>query len=154
MLGGALVLGIILNGHLSDHFMIRRPFIIVGLLSFGFLAYLLFAYADNFTDLWAIWPVLPILGYTAGAFPPAALAYITDISDKESRGSTMGVYSIFFGSGMVIGPAVGYFMYEAYGILGLSIVVAILIAIACIGTYFIPEMHTGTSEPDVEIVSE
>ncbi|MFW9918512.1 MAG: MFS transporter [Candidatus Thorarchaeota archaeon] len=145
MLGGALIIGIITMGHLSDHYMKRRPFIITGLIAFGFLAYLLFAFADNFTDLWAIWPVLPILGFTAGAFPPAALAYITDISDKEARGSTMGVYSIFFGSGMVIGPAVGYFMYEGFGILGLSVLVAILITIACIGTYLIPEAASHES---------
>jgi len=139
MLGGALIAGIITMGHLSDHYLKRRPFIITGLIAFGFLAYILFAFSVNFTDLWAIWPVLPILGFTAGSFPPAALAYITDISDKDARGSTMGVYSIFFGSGMVIGPAVGYFMYEGYGILGLSVLVAILITIACIGTYFMPE---------------
>lgn len=153
MLGGALVLGIITMGHLSDHYMKRKPFIVVGLLAFGFLAYLLFAFSENFTDLWAIWPVLPILGFTAGSFPPAALAYLTDVSDKDARGSTMGVYSIFFGSGMVIGPAVGYFMYEGYGIVGLSIVVAIIIIIACIGTYFIPEMH-GVGVEDIEIAMD
>ncbi|MCK5152536.1 MAG: MFS transporter, partial [Candidatus Thorarchaeota archaeon] len=37
LLGGSLVLGIIVNGHLSDHFRKRRPFITVGLISFGFL---------------------------------------------------------------------------------------------------------------------
>lgn len=147
MLGGSLVLGIITMGHLSDRYMKRRPFIVTGLIAFGFLAYLLFAFADNFTDLWSIWPVLPILGFTAGAFPPAALAYMTDISDKNARGSTMGVYSIFFGSGMVIGPAVGYFMYEGYGLVGMAVLVAILITIACIGTYFMPEMHAGRHPP-------
>ncbi len=147
MLGGALILGIIIMGHLSDHYLKRRPFIVTGLVAFGLLAFILFEYADHLTDLWTIWPVIPILGFTAGAFPPAALAYITDISDKEARGSTMGVYSIFFGSGMVIGPSIGYFMYNSYGILGLSVLVAILIAIACIGTYLMPEAHeTGQQQ--------
>jgi MFS family permease len=143
LLGGSLVLGIIVNGHLSDHMRKRRPFIVGGLISFGILAYLLVSYADHFTDLWAIWPVLPILGYIAGAFPPAAMAYITDISEKESRGSTMGVYSIFFGSGMIIGPALGIFVYGAYALPGLIALIAIIIAIACIGTYFMPELQTS-----------
>ncbi|MFW9967369.1 MAG: MFS transporter [Candidatus Thorarchaeota archaeon] len=143
MLGGALVLGIITMGHLSDYIGKRRPFIVVGLLGFGFLAYLLFttAEAGDFSNLWAIWPVMPLLGFTAGSFPPAAMAYLTDISEEESRGSTMGVYSIFFGSGMIIGPAAGAFAYTSYGLLGLAVLVAILILIACIGTYFMPEAH-------------
>jgi MFS family permease len=155
LLGGSLVMGIIVNGHLSDHFRKRRPFIIVGLISFGVLAYLLVSYADHFTDLQVIWPILPILGYTAGAFPPAAMAYITDISEKETRGSTMGVYSIFFGSGMIIGPAAGLFAYGNYGLPGLIALVAVLILIACIGTYLMAETHSDQHEspPDKEITT-
>ncbi|MHA1480934.1 MAG: MFS transporter, partial [Candidatus Thorarchaeota archaeon] len=37
MLGGALILGIIVMGHLSDHLRKRKPFIVSGLISFGFL---------------------------------------------------------------------------------------------------------------------
>ena len=144
LLGGSLVLGIIVNGHLSDHFRKRRPFITVGLISFGFLAYLMVANAEHFEALWAIWPVIPILGFAAGAFPPAAMAYITDISEKESRGSTMGVYSIFFGSGMIIGPAAGIFAYGTYGLPGLIVLIAVIIVIACIGTYFMPEVQSST----------
>lgn len=143
MLGGSLIIGIITMGHLSDHFGKRRPFIVIGLLGFGLLAYLLFitAEAGDFSGLWTIWPIMPILGFTAGSFPPAAMAYLTDISGEESRGSTMGVYSIFFGSGMIIGPASGAFAYTYYRLPGIGILVAILIAIACIGTYFMPEAH-------------
>jgi len=141
LLGGSLILGIIVNGHLSDHFRKRRPFITVGLISFGILTYLLVANAEHFDALWAIWPLIPILGFTAGAFPPAAMAYITDISEHESRGSTMGVYSIFFGSGMIIGPVAGIFAYGTYGLPGLIVLVAIIITIACVGTYFMPEVE-------------
>ncbi len=141
MLGGSLILGIITMGHLSDHLRKRRPFIVTGLISFGFLAYIFVAYAENFTELWAVWPILPILGFTAGAFPPAAMAYLTDISEEDSRGSTMGVYSIFFGSGMIIGPWTAYLSYTAYGLSGLIVLVAIFITIACAGTYFMPEAH-------------
>ena len=130
-------------GHLSDYYCKRRPFIVIGLLGFGLLAYLLFMTAESgdFSGLWTIWPVMPLLGFTAGSFPPAAMAYLTDISEEESRGSTMGVYSIFFGSGMIIGPASGAFAYSSYGLAGMAVLVAILIAIACIGAYFMPEAH-------------
>ena len=103
MLGGALILGIITMGHLSDHYMLRRPFIVLGLIGFGLLGFLLVSNSgpDGIAALWTIWPALPILGFVAGAFPPAAMAYLTDVSEEESRGTTMGVYSIFFGSGMI-----------------------------------------------------
>jgi MFS family permease len=140
MLGISLILGIIVMGHLSDHMMKRRPFIVFGLIGFGLLAYLLVANAENFAAVWAIWPALPILGFIAGAFPPAAMAYLTDVSREDARGSTMGVYSIFFGSGMIIGPQLGNFVYGAWGLLpGLGVLVALLIGIACIGTYFLEE---------------
>ncbi len=144
LLGGSLILGIIITSHLSDHFMKRRPFIVVGLIGLGVLAYLLVSNSADISGLWAIWPVLPLLGFTAGAFPPAAMAYLTDVSDREARGTTMGVYSIFFGSGMIIGPASGGFAYATYGLVGLAVLVALLIAIAVTGTYFMPEMHSKT----------
>ncbi len=140
MLGISLVLGIIVMGHLSDHMRKRRPFIVVGLIGFGALAYMLVAVP--FDTLWTngLWLLLPILGFIAGSFPPAAMAYLTDISSAEARGSTMGVYSIFFGSGMIIGPLAGQFAYELGGLFpGLAILVIVLIAIACIGTYFLEE---------------
>jgi len=147
MLGISLVIGIITMGHLSDHMRKRRPFIVFGLIGFGSLAYMLVAVP--FDTLWTsgLWPLLPILGFIAGAFPPAAMAYITDISSAESRGSTMGVYSIFFGSGMVIGPLAAEFAYSVGGLFpGLATLVIILIAIACIGTYFLEEEAPSLEE--------
>jgi len=140
MLGVSLILGIVVMGHLSDHMMKRRPFIVLGLIGFGILSYILVANADQFELVWAIWPALPVLGFIAGSFPPAAMAYLTDVSSEEARGSTMGVYSIFFGSGMIIGPLSAEFAYSVGGLFpGLATLVAILIGIACIGTYFLEE---------------
>jgi len=151
MLGGSLVIGIITMSHLSDHYMKRRPFIIVGLLGFGMLAYLLVSNSADITALWAVWPILPALGFVAGAFPPAAMAYLTDVSERDARGTTMGVYSIFFGTGMIIGPASGGFAYATYGILGLAILVASFIAIAIVGTYFMSEPRTRETIADNQL---
>lgn len=151
MLGVSLILGIIVMGHLSDHLMKRRPFIVTGLIGFGLLAYLLVANADQFEVVWSIWPALPILGFIAGSFPPAAMAYLTDVSSEEARGSTMGVYSIFFGSGMIIGPIAAEFAYSFGGLFpGLGTLVAILIVVACIGTYFLPEAAPLKQEETVQ----
>ncbi len=150
VLGGSLILGIVIMGHLSDHYMKRRPFIVAGLIGFGILGYLMVAYADNLPGLWSIWPALPILGFMAGAFPPAAMAYLTDVSDKEARGATMGVYSIFFGSGMIIGPLAGAFAYGNYGLYGMAALVGIFITIAIAGTYFMPERHHKEESPALE----
>ncbi|MFW9786892.1 MAG: MFS transporter [Candidatus Thorarchaeota archaeon] len=145
LLGVSLIFGIIVMGHLSDYLMKRRPFIIVGLLGFGALAYLLVANAEDFAAIWNIWPLLPTLGFIAGSFAPAAMAYLTDISTEEARGSTMGVYSIFFGTGMIIGPLAGQIAYDwsyqtyTTGLIGLAILVAVFIIVACIGTYFLEE---------------
>ena len=149
MLGISLVVGIIIMGHLSDRMRVRRPFIVVGLIGFGALSYMLVAVP--FDSLWTngLWILLPILGFIAGAFPPAAMAYLTDISSAEARGSTMGVYSIFFGSGMIIGPLAGQFAYAMGGLFpGLAVLVIALIAIACIGTYFLEEA-VPTSEKEI-----
>jgi DHA1 family multidrug resistance protein-like MFS transporter len=150
VLGGSLILGIVVMGHLSDHYMKRRPFIVAGLIGFGILGYLMVAYSENLPGLWAIWPALPLLGFMAGAFPPAAMAYLTDVSDKEARGATMGVYSIFFGSGMIIGPLAGAFAYSNYGLYGMAILVGIFITIAIAGTYFMPERHHKEEGPTPE----
>lgn len=148
ILGGSLVIGIISMSHLSDRYMKRRPFIVVGLLGFGLLAYLLVSNSANISALWSIWPVLPILGFVAGAFPPAAMAYLTDVSQKDSRGATMGVYSIFFGTGMLIGPTLGGIAYVSFGLVGLAILVALLIFIAIIGTYRMSEVQ-GPNPEDI-----
>ncbi|NHI88351.1 MAG: MFS transporter [Candidatus Thorarchaeota archaeon] len=149
MLGVSLLLGIIVMGHLSDYVMKRRPFIVAGLIGFGLLSYVLVANANQFELVWSIWPALPILGFISGSFPPAAMAYLTDISSEEARGSTMGVYSIFFGSGMIIGPFAAEVAYQMGGLFpGLATLVAVLIAIACIGTYFLKEAAPVIAEVD------
>lgn len=154
LMGIALIAGIVIMGHLSDHLMKRRPFIISGLFGFGLLAFLLVSNPGSagISYLLSIWPVLPVLGFIAGAFPPAAMAYLTDVSEKDARGATMGVYSIFFGSGMIIGPALGIFAYDSFGILGIGLVIGILVAIAMIGTYFMPEVSIEKESKTEEIL--
>ena len=92
--------------------------------------------------LWRIWPLILIISYGAGAFPPAILAYLSDISKKDASGTTFGVYSVIFGSGMIIGPISGGIMLDQYGQFGFIVMVVVFVAIAAIGSIFLPDHRT------------
>jgi MFS family permease len=140
-MGGTLFLSMIINGKISDHLEKRRPFISVGLICFGILAILIVTYSEVMDVLWANWPLVFVVSYGAGAFPPAILAYLSDISKSDSSGTTFGVYSLIFGSGMIIGPISGGFMLDHYGQLGFIIMVAVFVGIAAVSSIFLSEKH-------------
>jgi MFS family permease len=106
----------LITGKMSDRRLERRPFIIIGLICLAILVILLKYYPSIdvpvFEGLFSIWPVVAILSFGFGAFPPAILAYLTDISKKDTRGTMFGVYSVIFGFGMIIGPFLGILFTE------------------------------------------
>ena len=153
ILGLTIGSSILLLGKLSDRYLIRRPFIIGGLICLAIFLTLFEYYQTTnnaFGALYSIWPIVAVLGFGIGAFPPAVLAYLTDISKKDSRGTTFGVYSVIFGTGMIIGPLIG----SAFAIIGQSlnigqvwgiiIAVILLVLISCIGTLFLTERAVET----------
>jgi MFS family permease len=144
ILGITMGSSLILSGKLSDMKLVRRPFIIIGLICLAIFIIIFEFYADQhpvgaFVGLYQIWPVVVVLGFGIGTFPPAVLAYLTDISKKDTRGTLFGVYSVIFGSGMIFGPLIGDFFYRLYGLSGIVISVALLVLIACVGTLFLAE---------------
>lgn len=64
---------------------------------------------------------LVIFGLMAGAFGPAALAGLTDVSQADKRGTTMGLYSVVISSSMIVGPIVTGFLVDNYGGFGVMI---------------------------------
>ena len=142
LMGATLFVSMLANGNLSDRLDKRRPFIIVGLLCFGLLTILIVNYSESMDVLWRIWPLILIISYGAGAFPPAILAYLSDISKKDASGTTFGVYSVIFGSGMIIGPISGGIMLDQYGQFGFIVMVVLFVAIAAIGSIFLPDHRT------------
>jgi len=139
IMGGTLFFSMIINGKLSDRLEKRRPFISIGLVCFGILAILIVNYSEAMDVLWTSWPLVFVVSYGAGAFPPAILAYLSDISKTDSSGTTFGVYSLIFGSGMIIGPISGGFMLDHYGQLGFIIMVAVFVGIAAVSSVLLPE---------------
>jgi DHA1 family tetracycline resistance protein-like MFS transporter len=95
-----LVAGPIL-GSLSDHFG-RRPVLLASLAAFG-MSYLLMAFAPSL--LWLF--VAQALTGLFGATPATAGAYLADISRPEERTRRFGLTAAAFGTGLVVGPAVG-----------------------------------------------
>jgi len=140
---GSILIGFPLNGILSDKIG-RKPFLYIGMFSFaGFVSVLILgaeqAKNDNPNLLLYLSPLLFVLGIGCGAFPPAALALLTDLSPKENYGSSMGAYSVVYGTGMIIGPLAATFSRDVAGLIGLIILLWILCSISVVGTLMVPK---------------
>lgn len=88
-------------GNISDRFG-RRPVLIVAMLAFG-IDYLLMAVAPSLVWLFVGRAIAGIAGATFG---PAG-AVIADVTPPEKRATTYGLLGAAFGTGFVIGPALG-----------------------------------------------
>jgi MFS family permease len=157
ILGTTMGISMLLSGKLSDTKLVRRPFIIIGLISLAILIILFRLFSveaggeGSFIGLLSFWPITALLGFGVGMFPPAILAYLTDISKKDTRGTMFGVYSVIFGSGMIIGPLLGSLFAEIGRIYnaeiwGLVIAVVLLVLLSSVGTLFIEEKAKDSVE--------
>jgi MFS family permease len=54
----------------------------------------------------------------AGAFGPAALASLADVSQQKRRGMTMGLYSFVISAAMTVGPIMSGAIIDRYGGVG------------------------------------
>ena len=91
-------------GRLSDRIG-RRPVVVLGLLGSS-VAYVVFAQADSLAVLFAS----RIVGGIGGSTIPVAQAYIADVTPPSRRAGNMGLIGAAFGTGFVIGPALGAFL--------------------------------------------
>ncbi|HLE46014.1 MAG TPA: MFS transporter [Thermoplasmata archaeon] len=138
----ALSLGV--SGRWSDKSRLRKPFMLLGLTCFGGLA-ILFSLATQpggGMDLGLLYdwiPFIVLLAAGAGTFPPAALAYLGDIIERSMSGTSFGVYSIIFGSGLIVGPILGGGLTQALGPLAFAIVSLSLIAVSGTAVLFLRE---------------
>jgi len=97
-------------GGLSDRFG-RRPVLILSLLMLG-VDYLITGLAP--TIVWLF--VGRILSGMAGASYSTVNAYIADISPPEKRAANFGLVGAAFGLGFILGPALGGFVGEYFGL--------------------------------------
>ena len=99
-----------LIGNLSDRFG-RRPVLILSLAMLG-VDYLITGLAPTIAWLF----IGRTLSGMAGAAYPTANAYIADVSPPEKRAANFGLVGAAFGVGFVLGPALGGFVGEHFGL--------------------------------------
>ena len=132
----AQLIGAPLLGRASDQFG-RRPILLISI--FGtFLGFVLFGFANSLTTLF----VSRILQGITGGNLSVAQAYITDVTDAQSRNRGLGMIGAAFGLGFIIGPALGgvlsniSYSVPAFVAAGLSLINLILII------FWLPESLT------------
>ncbi|MGB5818405.1 MAG: MFS transporter [Saonia sp.] len=91
-----------------------------------------------------LYPLLPVVwaflflrglhGFSTGFNPTATAAYVTDMIPANRWGEALGVQSLFFSTGLALGPALGSFvrLYFSFDTLFYSASFVALIAILCI----------------------
>jgi MFS family permease len=118
-------------GHLSDNYG-RGRLMMLGMLSLiGIFATVIAMFRWHIDALYLM-PFFAIFGVGSFAFAPAALASLGDIAPKHGRGTTMGVYSVVMSLGTIIGPLLGGYLLDRYGLTSLFYA-GLLILISALG---------------------
>lgn len=130
-------------GNLSDR-VGRRPVILWSIVITALSQFLL-AFVISF-------PLLMLQRALAGigsANISAANAYMADISNKENRARNMGLVGAAFGMGFIIGPVLGGFLYDAFGLMGVGYGSGILSCLNLVLAYFLLPESLKEKQPDL-----
>jgi MFS family permease len=128
-------------GHLSDHYG-RDRLMMLGMVSLIGLFATVITMLRRRLELIYVTPLLIVFGVGSFAFAPAALASLGDLAPERGRGTTMGIYSVVISLGTIIGPLLGGYLLDRYGIsslfyAGLVILIAAMsVAIVIVGPDF------------------
>ncbi len=106
----------------------------------GLAGLVVFLFLLNHSQPWEHARIRALLGLVSAAllvvsgFTPAALVYLAGIAEEfpESRGSMMGLYSVFLGVGQFVGSGVGGFFADWHGVDGMILLTAILGGISAV----------------------
>jgi MFS family permease len=145
-----------LFGFLSDRYG-RDKLMMLGLLSIIGLFYTAINMFRGRLSVWTGAPFLVVFGVCSFAFPPAALASLGDLAPERSRGTTMGAYSVVISLGTIIGPLLGGYLLDRYGMAslfyaGLVILIGALgLAILIAGTGTLPAIKPLTLRRHVRV---
>ena len=85
----------------------RRPVLLVSLTAFG-CSYILMGFASSLAWLF----VAQLLTGLFGATPAAAGAFVADVTKPQERTAHFGLLQAVFGTGLIIGPALGGFLVD------------------------------------------
>lgn len=128
-------------GHLSDRYG-RDRLMMLGMVSLiGLFATVITMFRHRL-DLLSVAPFLAVFGVGSFAFAPAALASLGDLAPERGRGTTMGIYSVVISLGTIIGPLLGGYLLDRYGLSSLFyagiviLIAAMSVAIIIVGPDF------------------
>jgi MFS family permease len=128
-------------GHLSDRYG-RDRLMMLGMVSLIGLFATVITLLRHRLDLMYAAPFLVVFGVGSFAFAPAALASLGDLAPERGRGTTMGIYSVVISLGTVIGPLLGGYLLDRYGLSSLFyagiiiLIAAMTFAILIVGPDF------------------
>ena len=122
-------------GHLSDRYG-RDRLMMLGMLCLIGLFVTAIAILRGNLKLLDVAPLVAIFAVGSFAFAPAALASLGDLAPERGRGTTMGVYSVVISLGTIIGPLLGGYLLDRYGLVSLFYA-GLMILIAALGVAII-----------------
>ena len=120
------------TGALSDHLGKRKILIISGLGVIS-LATLAFVFASSFLDLFLL---RTLQGIGVAMTIPASMALMAVITQKETRGGSMGIYSTLRMVGFATGPLIGGYLKVHFGFNTAFYAGAGLLIVAMLLVYF------------------
>ncbi len=125
-------------GSLADRYG-RRPLVLLSLSAF-FVTNIGFLFANSITAFVVIRVFEGAL--TAGLFP-AAMGVVADVMPRNQRARWVGVIMGSYGAGLIFGPVIGGFLYDASGYAAPFVASAVMALIALIAAAItMPETRT------------
>ena len=120
-------------GAFSDRFG-RRPVLLLSLTAFG-CSYFLMGFAPSL--LWLF--IAQVLTGLFGATPATAGAFIADVTQPEERTAHFGMLQAAFGTGLIIGPALGGLLVGYGTRVPFFVAAALSLLTVLYGTWALPE---------------
>ncbi|MCP8306393.1 MAG: MFS transporter [archaeon] len=136
------VIGAPLFGKLSDKIG-RKPIMITSMAIF-FVVFLLYSLVGTFLE---VFPIQVLEGVGWSALGATTTALIADTVPSDTRGTAMGMYSMVWYLGWVVGPSAGGWLADTFGFRSAFLVCSILIVFGfMIALKFIKEPSKGRTK--------
>jgi MFS family permease len=116
-----------LAGYLADRF--NRAWLFRGALVLNMLATISLVFSRSVQDVLLL---RLAAGFGLGFFWPVSEVLVADLATIDRRVAEMGLYSVAWGSGYLIGPSIGGFVAESFGFVPLFALSTILIAVGLV----------------------